>query len=289
MSDKRRLIGLLVGIAGCLLAGYGLFSVLAAGGCAGPASAKTCLDNPGFGAGLSGVWMIPVGVIAAIVGIFLGGGFLIFSGIFLAIGGAALAVGFLGLMPDMPSFPWLFGGIFFLSGLFPLFLGGVLRRGAAAKQAMAMELMRSGAKGIGTIVDVRDTGITINDNPRVVIRMRIEPNDGSTAVERSKTVTVSRVQIPRPGERYPAWFDRADPEKWMYATDMDETAPAEVKEMFARARGGAPAGYGGGDAVPSDDSPVEELARLTELWKDGALTDAEFADAKARLLPRIGR
>jgi hypothetical protein len=185
-------------------------------------------------------------------------------------------------MPDMPSFPWLFGGIFFACGLLPLFLGLVLGRVGAAKQAMAAELMRTGAKGIGTILEVGDTGVTVNDNPRILIRMRIEPVDGSAAVERSKKVTVSRVAVPRVGERYPAWFDRTDPDKWMFATDMEEGAPAEVKEMFARARAGAATDL-------SEGGPVEELASLTALWKDGALTDAEFADAKARLLPRIGR
>jgi hypothetical protein len=203
----------------------------------------------------------------------------------MAIGGAALAVGALGLMPDMPSFPWLFGGMFFVCGLLPLFMGAVLRRAGAAKQAMAGELMRGGVKGIGTIVEVGDTGTTINNNPRIVIRMRIEPLDGSAPVERSKKAIVSRVAVPRVGERYPAWFDRADPDKWMFGTDMDETAPAEVKAMFARAK----AGPDGAAADRDESGPVEELAGLTALWKDGALTDAEFADAKARLLSRIGR
>jgi membrane protease subunit (stomatin/prohibitin family) len=70
----------------------------------------------------------------------------------------------------------------------------------------------------------------------------------------------------------------------MYGTDMEAGAPAEIRDMFARAQAS------GGTAAPaeSDDSPVEELARLSELWKSGALSDTEFADAKARLLPRIG-
>ena len=124
----------------------------------------------------------------------------------------------------------------------------------------------------------------------MVVRMRIEPIDGSAAVERDKTSTVSRVAMPRVGERYPVWFDRADPEKWMFATEMDAGAPAEARELFARARAGAgPSSFGAGAAAErAEDGPVEELARLTGLWKDGALTDSEFADAKARLLPRIG-
>ncbi|MEA3014671.1 MAG: hypothetical protein QOD42_3216 [Sphingomonadales bacterium] len=277
MGGKLRIWGLIAGLAGAGLTGYSLFTLLASAGCASTGAGSCAV--PGFPAGLV------LGILLATAGMIMGGGFLIFSGLFMAIGGAALAVGALGLMPDMPSFPWLFGGMFFVCGLLPLFMGVVLRRAGAAKQAMAAELMRTGVRGIGTIVEVGDTGMTINNNPRIVIRMRIEPDDGSPAVERSKRATVSRVAVPRVGGRYPAWFDRADPDKWMFGTDMDASAPAEVKEMFARAQAGA-----GGEATERTESgPVEELASLTGMWKGGALTDAEFADAKARLLPRIGR
>lgn len=275
MGGKQRIRGLIVGLAGAGLTGYSMFTLLSTGVCVG-ARIGQCSDFP---TGLV------LGLLLATAGMLMGGGFLIFSGLFMAIGGAALAVGALGLMPDMPSFPWLFGGMFFVCGLLPLFMGVVLRRAGAAKQAMAAELMRSGVRGIGTIVEVGDTGTTINENPRIIIRMRIAPDDGSAPVERAKKALVSRVAVPRVGERYPAWFDRADPDKWMFATDMDATAPAEVKEMFARARAGA----AGEAADRVGDGPVEELAGLTALWKEGALTDAEFADAKARLLPRIGR
>jgi hypothetical protein len=230
--------------------------------------------------------VLPLGIVLAAVGTWTGGGRIVFAALFEAIGLAALAVGALGLMPFMPTFPWIFGIMFCLGGLVPLFGGMALGRMGAAKQAQAMELMRSGTRGIGTIVDVQDTGVSINNNPRIVIRMRIEPVGGGAPVERSKTVLVSRVAIPRAGERYPAFFDPADPDKWMFATAMDDNAPAEVRDLFARAA----AGSGGGPAASagSDDNAVAELARLSELWKSGALSDAEFADAKARLLPRIG-
>jgi membrane protein implicated in regulation of membrane protease activity len=278
MGGKLRIWGLVTGLAGAALTGYSLFTLLSTGVCVG-ARVGQCSDFP---TGLV------LGLLLAMAGMFMGGGFLVFSGLFMAIGGGALAVGALGLMPEMPSFPWLFGGIFFVCGLLPLFAGLVGGRLLAAKQAMAAQLMRSGVRGIGTIVEVSDTGTTINDNPRILIRMRIVPDDGSAPVERAKKAIVSRVAVPRVGERYPAWFDRADPDKWMFGTDMDETAPAEVKEMFARARAGA-AGAAGAAADRAERSPVEELAGLTALWKEGALSDAEFADAKARLLPLIGR
>lgn len=279
MGGKQRSIGLVVGLIGAALVGWSVFDLLASTSC----MVETGCRSPGT----FGPWSIGTGIVLAMVGMFMGGGFLIFAALFLGIGGGALAVGATGQMPDMPSFPWLFGGLFFAGGLLPLFLGLAVRRTYAAKQATAEELYRSGVKGVGTIIGVIDTGVTINDNPRVLLSMRIEPIDGSAPVERNKTITASRVAIPRAGDRFPVWFDRADPEKWMFATDMDETASAEAKDLFARARAG-----GGGAAAPaaaSQGGPVEELAGLTALWQQGALTDAEFADAKARLLPLIGR
>lgn len=293
MSGKSGIKGLIVGLAGIALLGWALFSAFTATDCLADAARRASV-GAAQGCSSSGPgWLalaIPGGIILSVIGMFLGGGIFVFCGLFLAIGLSALVPTILGMMPNMELFGWLFGGIFTLSGLAPFLAGLLMRRSFAAKQQLAEELVVSGRKGIGTIVEVRDTGTTINDNPRVIIRMRIAPLDNGPPVERSKTATVSRVQIPRVGERYPVWFDNSDPEKWMFATAMDETAPAEVKDMFARARAeGPPASL---HSPPGDDGeagPVAELATLTELWKDGALTDAEFAEAKARLLPRIGR
>jgi len=281
MGGKLRTAGMITGLAGCGLTGYALFTILASAGCM-PGLKDAACPAPGA----MPLVALPIGIVLAVVGMLMGGGAIVFAALFLAIGLAALAVGALGLMPDMPVFPWMFGGMFFLGGLLPLFGGLALKRLGAAKLVQAGELMRSGVRGIGTIVEVSDTGVTINDNPRVLIRMRIDPLDGSAPVERSKSVLVSRVALPRAGDRFPAWFDPADPDKWMYGTDMEANAPAEIRDMFARARAGS-----GGDAAPadSDHGPVAELARLSELWKSGALSDEEFAGAKARLLAQIGR
>jgi membrane protein implicated in regulation of membrane protease activity len=281
MGGKLRPFALITGLAGACLTGYALFTLLASAGCI-PGFKDAACPAPI----LSPFVALPLGIVLATAGMMMGGGMIVFAALFLAIGLAALAVGALGLMPDMPAFPWLFGGMFFAAGLLPLFGGLAMKRLRAGKQVMAAELMRSGTRGIGTIVEVGDTGVTVNNNPRIRIRMRIEPLDGSAPVERSKTMLVSRVALPRAGDRFPAWFDPADPDKWMYGTDMEPDAPPEIKDLFARAHAG------GGSATPapadSDDGPVAELTRLSELWKSGALSDAEFADAKARLLPLIG-
>lgn len=283
--NGKRAAGLLVGLSGAALMGWALFSVFTSADCLAQAAfngGNQCSTNPPVPVALA----IPAGIITAVIGMFLGGGAIVFGALFLATGLSALVPTILGMMPNMELFGWLFGGIFTLCGLLPFFLGLVGGRVLARKTAQAEQLLQTGTKAIGTIVEVKDTGVTINDNPRVDIRMRVAPLDGSPPVERHKRITASRVAIPRAGDRYPVWYDRNDPELWMFATDLDEaSASAEVKEMFARARSA-----GGEDAPESaEDGPVAELAQLTELWKEGALSDREFADAKARLLPRIGR
>src|SRR6266480_5915601 len=101
-----------------------------------------------------------------------------------------------------------------------------------SKRKKAEELFTSGEKGAGTVVEVRDTGTTINDNPRVKMTFRVEPLDGSPAFDLKKTTTVSRVQIPRQGERYPVWYDPQDPSKWAYATIAADPGRATMRELF---------------------------------------------------------
>jgi hypothetical protein len=165
------------------------------------------------------------------------------------------------------------------------------------KREKAQNLMASGAKGIGTVTNVQDTGVTMNDNPRVKMTFRIEPLDGSPAFDAQKTTTVSRVEIPRSGDRYPCWYDRADPSTWAYATVHDDEARAQIGAMFGAPAesltgfgGAAAASAAGGVAVaapPPAVDPLERLQKLDELHKTGVLTDAEFASKKAEILSDI--
>jgi Short C-terminal domain len=163
------------------------------------------------------------------------------------------------------------------------------------KREKAQNLMASGAKGIGTVTNVQDTGVTMNDNPRVKMTFRIEPLDGSPAFDAHKTTTVSRVEIPRSGDRYPCWYDRADPSTWAYATVHDEEARAQIRAMFGPPAesltgfgGAAPAMGGVAVAAPAPAvDPLERLQKLDQLHKTGVLTDAEFASKKAEILSDI--
>lgn len=155
-----------------------------------------------------------------------------------------------------------------------------------SKQKKAEELFATGAKGVGTVVSVQDTGMTINDNPRVKMIFRVEPLDGGPAVDLEKTTTVSRVEIPRQGDRYPVWFDPQDSGKWAFATIVDDNGRTTMRQLFGDVAEtfvgmnapAAPAVGGGGQDV------VEQLKQLADLHAQGILTDEEFAQQKARLL-----
>src|SRR5947209_8364801 len=88
------------------------------------------------------------------------------------------------------------------------------------KRKRAMNLVETGARAVGTITGVRDTGTTINNNPRVKIDLSIAPLDGSPPFPGTKTATVSRVAIPQAGARYPVFYDAEDPSQFAYISSV---------------------------------------------------------------------
>ena len=154
-----------------------------------------------------------------------------------------------------------------------------------SKKKQAEELMATGSKGAGTVLSVQDTGMTVNDNPRVKMTFRVEPLDGSPAFDLEKTRTVSRLSIPRQGERYPVWYDPSDASTWAFATIADDQGRATMRQMFGEVAETF-VGMNAPEAPPSADGQdtVAQLQQLADLHNQGVLTDEEFAAQKAKLL-----
>jgi hypothetical protein len=157
------------------------------------------------------------------------------------------------------------------------------------KKEKAKNLLETGSRAIGVLLDVRDTGVTINElNLRVKMRFRVEPLDGSPPFEGEKTSTVNRAQIPRAGDRYPVWYDPTDQESWMYAVVDNEEGREQIRQLFG-AKAETITGVGdpmAAAAAPAPD-PLDRLKKLDELRASGALTDDEFESKKAALLAEI--
>jgi hypothetical protein len=282
MKSLRKPLATLVALAGLAAFAWGLHHLLLIGSCGGE-NVVPC--PPGSGKYFAGVG---VGITVAIGGTIAGGGAFTFVAIFLTIGVTSILTGLSDAGAESRGFLYLFGGIFTAVALAPLLIAPfvLLRRRRAAA------LIEHGAEAVGTVIAVHDTNVTVNNNPRVRLDFRIEPQDGTAPFEASKSVTVSRVEIPRPGDRYPVWFDPSDHDRFAFGTDVTSEATPGVRSLFAaagRAAGPtipAPAELAASAPAPAPD-PVAELGRLNELRLAGALTDAEFKVQKDRLLERM--
>ncbi len=78
---------------------------------------------------------------------------------------------------------------------------------------MTPELQQSGVPATAQILEVWDTGWTINDNPVIGMRVRVEPPDRPAFEARIEKTTISRIAVPQfqPGAEIPVRFDPRNP------------------------------------------------------------------------------
>jgi hypothetical protein len=150
----------------------------------------------------------------------------------------------------------LMGGIWIGVGVLLI----VIAQKAAAAAAHRQRLLQTGKVGEATILHVADTGVTINNNPRVRLKVRIQV-PGEAPIEATNAMMVSRVGVPRVGEVYDVRFDPKNPNDFAFAS--------------ASSRSSAPSG---GDDV------IGQLERLTALRDKGALSPDEFEAQKRKVL-----
>jgi hypothetical protein len=122
------------------------------------------------------------------------------------------------------------------------------------------QLIRAGVAAPAVITAVADTGTTINEHPRVELTIRVEPA-GEAPFEVTRKVTVSRVAIPKPGERLTLFYDPKDRERFTFKiSDLtDDPAGSQVDRLQL----------------------LETAARLRD---QGILTQDEFEAEKQRLM-----
>jgi hypothetical protein len=85
----------------------------------------------------------------------------------------------------------------------------------------------AGVDAAAQIVSVNDTGMTINNNPRIAVTLQVAPTDGSAPFQLSKKVTVSRVSIPRPGDVLGVRYDPSDHDNFEFV-ELPASAAAPV-------------------------------------------------------------
>jgi len=131
-------------------------------------------------------------------------------------------------------------------------------QGSTRSAAHRQRLLQTGKVGRATILEVHDTGITVNKSPRARIKVRIQI-PGEAPIEATTGMFVSRVSPPRTGETYDVRFDPRNPNDFVF----------EERASIPQSR--------------SEDR-ISQLERLGQLRDKGVLTQAEFEAEKKKLL-----
>jgi hypothetical protein len=179
------------------------------------------------------------------------------------LGAAFLVAGVVACFAD-PNLRMM-GGSFILTAALMLSLSWGLTR-SSEKEA---RVLATGKAGRATILEVVDTGITMNESPRVRLKVRIDV-PGEPPIEATRAVFVSRVAPPRVGEVREVRFDPQQPNDFAFA-------PTSALPVATSPVATSP------DATRTDDR-LGQLERLANLRDRGALSHEEFESAKRKLL-----
>lgn len=236
-------------------------------------------------------------------------------GFFLVLGLAFLGYAFISAKELDRSTFMVVGGCFVGTALFVMTIYALMDRRVRA----ARRLLRTGKRATATVLEVEDTGVTVNDNPRVRLKLRVQSDDAPEFELETKKV-VSRVAIPQAGMVAPIRYDPDDPKDFVWddgssaagrvvpvPADMEQTirqalamkgvtgplADRAVEEAMAQLTAGhhtvdlrkyTQRGGAAQPEAPDSDDPLDRLKKLGELRDAGVLTDSEFQAQKARIL-----
>jgi hypothetical protein len=98
------------------------------------------------------------------------------------------------------------------------------------------KVLSEGIQARAIVLNVQDTGMTINDNPRVKLTLQVQP-EGEIPFEVTKKQTVSRVAIPRIGDEFLVRYDPADQSNVEFDTaavqQVNQAAETKLAEAAA--------------------------------------------------------
>ncbi|HEY6798720.1 MAG TPA: SHOCT domain-containing protein [Kineosporiaceae bacterium] len=273
--STRSVVFRMIGCAGAVAVAAGIHGIIRAADCT--AEITTCTPGAGQTIGL-----LAGGFVTGVAGMIGGGGLIVFAALFAGVGVGGVTAG-LASTGFGHGFGLLFGGIFLVAALIPTTLVALARIGGRRTR----QLLATGSRGIATVLDLQDTGVTINDNPRVRLRLLVQPADGTPPFEVTIARTVSRVDVPRRGDQAGVVFDPAD----RSTVEWDPNGVPPIAAVLPPPGGVSTAPTAPAFGTPSAPAPagpalgvLSELERLESLRAAKALTDDEFARLKSRLL-----
>ena len=146
----------------------------------------------------------------------------------------------------------------------------------------ARSLQQQGIRATGVVLEVLKPWMNVVINNVYIrrrLRLRIQRQDGSPPYEGILKGLFMLGEIPSVGDRLALRVDPANPQHFDYDKASTDAATAQAASAAA-----SDSGISDEASKSRRQNLADELARLADLHKRGALTDSEFAAAKKKLL-----
>jgi hypothetical protein len=116
---------------------------------------------------------------------------------------------------------------------------------------------------------------------------RLTPTDGAPAIEGTRDMYLSVLSVPWIGGRVPAYYDPADPDRFLLITALKEETPPRVREFYQQIRAEQDAEVvvelAGQDGTLA---AIAQLGRLEQQRRAGSLPGDEYSKQRMSILDR---
>jgi hypothetical protein len=121
-----------------------------------------------------------------------------------------------------------------LVGAITMFLVVRFFLGLSSESRQRQSLLRNGERAAAEILSISDTGVTVNDNPRVALRLFVQPQS-RTGFEANTKLLVSRLSLAafQPGAKIQVRFDPNDLQSVAVEPPVMSAQPGAVSSLAA--------------------------------------------------------
>jgi hypothetical protein len=172
------------------------------------------------------------------------------------------------------------GGTFVIIGATLLLVFGIVG-GLMAQSAKLDRIVKYGEPAQGLILDMQHTGVRVNSQPMIKIRLQVTPQyDPPYEAETSRIIPFGMMGRLAIGMTIPVKYDPKKPE--------DVALDFNSMQLTPMSYGGVVGGFAQvANAAPQESSLAEKLRELEETYKQGLITQQEYEAARQRIISGV--
>lgn len=156
------------------------------------------------------------------------------------------------------------------------------------RKGVREELESSGTRAVATVTEVAKSGVSIQSGGNITtaemslkLTLSIQPPFGASAFEHRCRLRFSQFSMPSVGDRISIIYDPDDLDRIMVDPSAPNLGGLDLNALIEQVTAARTAST----VMPTEAAdPLDRLAKAAALHQQGILTDAEFAEQKARIL-----